>query len=59
MLCRVYANVMDRKVTTAEQIIDHAEELLNMLLKGNRKQIEIVTDKEIRLGSNYYGLAIL
>ena len=41
MLCRVYANVMDRKLLTAEKILDNAEALIENLKIG--KSLEVVT----------------
>lgn len=35
MLCRVYANVMDRKLLTAEKILDNAEALIEHVISGH------------------------
>ena len=46
MICRVYANVMDRKLLTAEKILDNAEALIEHVEKGD--SLEIVSYPGLR-----------
>jgi hypothetical protein len=39
MLCRVYTNLMDRKLLTAEKILDNAENLIKYVEAGSKLQI--------------------
>jgi len=39
MLCRVYVNVMDKKLLTAEKILDNAEVLIHHIEEGRALQI--------------------
>jgi hypothetical protein len=57
MLCRVYANVMDRKLLTAEKILGNAEALLSQVEEG--KYLKIVTYPKVRAESKFYHLDIL
>ena len=57
MLCRVYANVMDRKLVTAEKILGHAELLIQQVMDG--QHLEIVTCPEMRQESRPYHIDIL
>ena len=41
MLCRVYVNVVDRKLLTAEKILGNAFDLLRIVAVGEK--LEIVT----------------
>lgn len=36
-ICRAYANLMNRKILTAEKILDYARKLINFLHKGKIK----------------------
>ena len=59
MLCRVYVNVQDRKLLTAEKILGNVASLLKCLEDGTK--IEIVKHPEIRAenGCDYYDLDTL
>ena len=46
MLCRVYVNIMDKKLLTAERILGHAEGLINHVVNG--KTLQIVNCMPIR-----------
>ena len=51
MLCRVYTNIKDRKLLTAEKILGNAETLIDYI---KIKKLEIVTYPRIRAESNHY-----
>jgi len=57
MLCRVYLNVMDRKLLTAEKILGNAELLIEQLKEG--KQLKIVTYPRIRAEARFIHFDIL
>jgi len=57
MLCRVYVNVMDRKLLTAEKILGNAEQLIDQLKDG--KQLKIVTFPRIRAEARFIPFDIL
>ena len=57
MLCRVYINVMDRKLLTAEKILGNAEALI-FHIEVSRK-LEIVTNCPSRQESKSYNIDIL
>ena len=57
MLCRVYVNVMDRKLLTAEKILGNAELLIDQLNEG--RYLKIVTNPEVRAESRYVHFDIL
>ena len=59
MICRVYVNVQDRKLLTAEKILGNVEVLLKNL--KNKQDIEIVKHPEIREdnGCKYYDYDLL
>jgi len=57
MLCRVYVNVMDRKLLTAEKILGNAELLIDQLKEG--RYLKIVTFPEVRAESRYVHFDIL
>lgn len=59
MLCRVYVNVQDRKLLTAEKILGNVDQLIKLIKEG--KTLEIVKHPDIREdnGCNYYDLELL
>ena len=57
MLCRVYINVMDRKLLTAEKILGNAEALIYHIEIS--KKLEIVTHCPSRQESKSYNIDIL
>ena len=56
MLCRVYVNIKDRKLLTAEKILGNAETLIDYI---QMNKLEIITNPEIRGESNHYDFSIL
>ena len=57
MLCRVFANIMDRKVSTGEIILGHAENLLYHITEN--KDLEIINFEYTRKESRVYLLETL
>jgi hypothetical protein len=57
MLTRVYVNIQDRKLLTAEKILDNAESLLKLL--QNEENIQIVTNLEKRQECHFIHLEVL
>ena len=56
MLCRVYTNIMDRKLLTAEKILGNAEVLIDYV---SLKKLQIVTYPGYRAESKFYDIDIL
>ena len=56
MICRVYTNIKDKRVLTAEKIIGMAEKLIRLIENG---QLQIITYPEMRAGSNPYSHMML
>ena len=56
MTCRAFANIMDRKLLTAEKILGNAEVLIDYVKMG---KLEIVTYPAVREESKFYGIDIL
>jgi len=57
MLCRVYVNVQDRKLLTAEKILGNVDSLIKLIKKG--KKLEIVKHPKMREGSAFYEIDLL
>ena len=56
MLCRVYTNIKDRKLLTAEKILGNAETLIDYL---EMEELQIVTFPGIRAESNHFDFQTL
>lgn len=57
MLHRVNVNLFDRKILTAEKILDNVEALMSYLEEG--KVLHIITDPELRMHADVIPLSYL
>ena len=57
MLNRVYVNIMDKKVLTAEKILGNADSLITQIEDGENLRIE--TDQKYRQGSKPFSVELL
>lgn len=56
MLCRVYTNIKDRKLLTAEKILGNVETLIDYIIL---RKLEIITNPLVRAESKHYDFSIL
>lgn len=58
MLCRVYVNIMDKRVLTAEKILGNAEEIIKEI-NSSESDLQIILNFKLRRDSQPYNITQL